>query len=444
MADAVISVATEEAVRPLLDSISTQLGYIRNYKTNFENLERQHQKLKDTLVQVQHSVEEAKNTGEEIERKVVKWLNSAEKIIAEVTEIIDDNNGANMRCFKSLCPDLKERYQHSKRAVVKAMEVSELEKDGKLLGKVSYRTPPKETWHPSSKLYEDIESRRSTVENILNALRNPDINMVGVHGMGGIGKTTLAKEVGKQAEEQRLFDALVFVEISEKPDIMKIQDAIADKLDLQFRENSESGRARALCQRCKKESRLLIILDNIWKGLDLEIVGIPFANDHPGCKLLLTARSIDVLSNDMNSLKNFSVHRLDDKEAQDLFMKVAGACIEQRGLQSLALDVAKECGGLPIAIVTIAKALKNKEKYEWKSALHELQHPSVESLEESVAIEAYSCIKLSYDYLKSEELKSTFLLCSTMIFISNASVERLLRYAMGLCLFNTINTIEAA
>ncbi|KAK3219322.1 hypothetical protein Dsin_013292 [Dipteronia sinensis] len=96
MAEAVISVATEEAVRPLLDSIATQLGYIWNYKTNFENLEGQHQKLKDTLVQVQHSVEEAESKGEEIEQKVVKWLNSAEKIIAEVTEIIDDNNGANI------------------------------------------------------------------------------------------------------------------------------------------------------------------------------------------------------------------------------------------------------------------------------------------------------------------------------------------------------------
>ncbi|TXG69557.1 hypothetical protein EZV62_004492 [Acer yangbiense] len=443
MAEAATAKGAEIAVELVVDSISTQLGYIWNYRTNFDNLKRQHEKLEGTRVQVQHSVKEATRNGEEIEQKVVSWLDSVEKINAETTKIIEDNQRANMRCFRSLCPDLKKCYQHSKKAAVKGMKVSKLEKEGKF-DKVSYRNPPKETWHPSSKLYQDIESRRSIVENILNALRNPDINMVGVHGMGGIGKTTLAKEVGKQAEEQTLFDALVFVEVSEKPDIRKIQGAIADKLGLKFHEETESGRARALCQRCKKESKLLIILDNIWKGLDLEIVGIPFANDHPGCKLLLTARSIDVLSNDMNSLKNFPVHRLDDKEAQDLFMKVAGACIEQHGLQSLALDVAKECGGLPIAIVTVAKALKDKQEFEWKSALHELHHPSVESLKDYVATEAYLCIKLSYDHLKSEELKSIFLLCSTLIFISNASVEGLLRYAVGLHLFSTINTMEAA
>ncbi|KAL5758726.1 hypothetical protein ACOSP7_021337 [Xanthoceras sorbifolium] len=184
-----------------------------------------------------------------------------------------------------------------------------------LTSRISYRTNPRETWHPSSKLYEDFESRRSTVEDILNQLRHPNVNIVGVHGMGGMGKTTLAREVGKQAEEQMLFDVVVFVEISEKPEIKKIQEAIADNLGLEFRERSEFGRARLLCKRLKQEINVLLILDNIWKGLNLETVGIPFGNDHPGCKLLLTARSIDVLLNDMNSRQNFSIDCLSEKRS---------------------------------------------------------------------------------------------------------------------------------
>ncbi|TXG69608.1 hypothetical protein EZV62_004543 [Acer yangbiense] len=441
MADAVISAATEEAVRPLLDSIATQLGYIWNYKTNFDNLKKQVQKLQDRRVALEHSITEARCQGEEIEQHVLIWLDSAEKINEEVTKIIDDNNRANMLCFKNVCPDLKKRYQHSKKASVKAMEVSELEKEGKF-DKVSYRTPPKETWHPSSKPFEDFESRRSTVENVLNELRKPNVNMVGVYGMGGIGKTTLAKEVGKQAEEQRLFDAVVFVEVSEKPDTRKIQGAIADKLGLEFREETESGRARKLCERLKKESKILLILDNIWKGLDLEIVGIPFGNEHRDCKLLLTARGIEILSNDMDCQNNFHVGNLDEKEAWDLFKTVAGACIDQHNLQSLALDVAKRCGGLPIAIVTIAKALKDKQELEWKNALRELMRPSSENFVGSVTAEAYSCIRLSYNQLISDELKSTFLLCSIMGFTSDASIEELLRYGTGLSLFRTVYTME--
>ncbi|KAL5758750.1 hypothetical protein ACOSP7_021361 [Xanthoceras sorbifolium] len=400
MAEAVITVVTEQAVQPLVDSISTQLGYIWNYKTNFDNLEKEVQKLQGRREAMKHRVEEATRNGEEIEQQVVNWLDSVNKMIDEAAEIIDENKQASMKCFKRLCPDLKKRYQHSKKAAGKAEDVVRLREDGKF-DRVSYRTIPKETWHTSNKPYEDFESRRSTVENILNALRNPDTNMVGVYGLGGVGKTTLVKEVGKQAEEQRLFVAVVFVEISEKPDTIEIQGVIGDKLGLEFREETKSGRARKLCERLKKESNILLILDNIWKVLDLGTVGIPFGNEHPGCP-----------------------------------------CIEQH--KSLAFEVAKRCGGLPIAIVTIAKALKDKPVHEWRNALRELERPSAENLEGSVTAEAYSCIRLSYNHLETDELKLTFLLCSTIAFTYHSSTENLLRYGMSLNIFRTVCTMEEA
>ena len=157
MADAVISVATEEAVRPLLDSIATQLGYIWNYKTNFDNLKKQVQNLQDKRVALEHSIIEARRQGEEIEQYVVSWLNSVNMKIYEAKVIIEDDNKADNKCFKSLCPDLKKRYQHSKKAAVKAKDVSELHNEGKF-DRISYRNLQEETWHPSSKPFEDFES----------------------------------------------------------------------------------------------------------------------------------------------------------------------------------------------------------------------------------------------------------------------------------------------
>ncbi|KAL5823722.1 hypothetical protein ACOSQ3_021705 [Xanthoceras sorbifolium] len=144
MADAVISVVAEEAVRPLVDSIATQLGYIWNYKTNFDNLDKQLQKLQGRRDMMQHTVEEAKRNGEEIEQQVVNWMNSVNEMIDEAAEIIDENKQANMKCFKRLCPDLKKRYQHSKKAALKAEDVVGLWEEGKF-DRVSFRTPPKET-----------------------------------------------------------------------------------------------------------------------------------------------------------------------------------------------------------------------------------------------------------------------------------------------------------
>ncbi|KAL5825721.1 hypothetical protein ACOSQ3_021784 [Xanthoceras sorbifolium] len=439
MAEAFISAPAEIATKHAVDSIATHVGYICNYKTNFENLEKQLQNLKCRRDSVQHAVEQATRNGDEIEQQVVNWLDSVSKMIDEAAEIIDHNKRVNMLCFKSLCPDFKNRYEQSKKAARKTDDVSKLYDEG-TFARVSFPTLPAETWHPDG--YEYFKSRQSTLESILNALRDHDVNMVGVYGMGGSGKTTLVREVAKMVEEDKLFNKAVFAEVSDTVDIRKIQGVIAERLGLEFHEDTEPVRADRLRNRIMQESKILLILDNIWKDLDLAAVGIPFGNNHVGCKLLLTSRDMDLL-NEMGSKTNFFVDILEEEEARNLFMKIAGVGEEKRDLRSLAFEVAKECEGLLVAIITVANALKNKQECEWRIALRELSNPpSLENVEGSVVKKAYACIHLSYKQLESGELKSTFLLCSTMGCTQDASIEVLLRYAVGLSLFKEENTIE--
>ncbi|KAL5824894.1 hypothetical protein ACOSQ3_020957 [Xanthoceras sorbifolium] len=199
--------------------------------------------------------------------------------------------------------------------------------------------------------------------------------------MGGVGKTTLAKQVATEAKRYRLFDKTVFVEVSESPDIKNIQGVIADNLGLQFTEETTSGRANRLCDRLKKEEKILLILDNIWESIDFEKVGIPFENDGKGLKLLLTTRNRNVLTNMVDSQCNFHIQALNGEDAWSLFKSITRTRVMQPDLKSTALQVAKECGAMPVAIVTIARALKEKGKNEWKNALRELKIPCSESFE---------------------------------------------------------------
>ena len=68
---------------------------------------------------------------------------------------------------------------------------------------------------------------------------------------------------------------------------------------------SEEGREARLHQRMKDEKTILVILDDLWAELELGKIGIPFADDHKGCKILLTSRNRDILSNDMGTQKEF-------------------------------------------------------------------------------------------------------------------------------------------
>ncbi|KAK9218241.1 hypothetical protein WN943_006878 [Citrus x changshan-huyou] len=229
--------------------------------------------------------------------------------------------------------------------------------------------------------------------------------------MGGIGKTTLVKKVARQAMEDKLFDMVVFSEVLQTPDIKKIQQEIAEKLGLELPEEVESRRASRIFERLRDE-KILVVLDNIWKHLDLETVGIPFGEDHKGCKLLLTARDRSVLLK-MGSKDNFLINNLNDEEAWRLFKMMAGDDVENRELKSTAIDVARACGGLPVALTTVAKALRGKSLHEWKNSLRELRTPSMGNFE-GVSAETYSSIELSFKYLKGGQLKELFRLCSLM------------------------------
>ncbi|KAK2640676.1 hypothetical protein Ddye_028471 [Dipteronia dyeriana] len=371
IATSIAAKVSEYFVEPIIHPLS----YIWNYKTNFQNLETELRKLNGRREAVEHSVEASRRNGEEIEQQVNSWIDSAKKINNEASQVIQENQQANTECLNGWCSNPVKRHKHSRKAAKKVKAVVEVFGEGDF-ERVSYRTIPEETWLPSlMKGYEAFESRMSTSKDILSELGNPDVNMVGVCGQSGIGKTMLVKEIARQAKVKKLFDEIVFAEVSKTPDIKKIQGEIADKLGLQFRKESESGRARALCARLKKENKILLILDDIWGRLDLDKVGIPSEEDHKGCKLLLTARDQDVLASKMDSQSNFPIGVLNEEEAWSLFKKTVGNCIEDPNLDSIAKDVAKACRGVPKVIVTKARELKHKGEYEWKNALVELRKP---------------------------------------------------------------------
>ncbi|KAA3472713.1 putative disease resistance protein [Gossypium australe] len=121
--------------------------------------------------------------------------------------------------------------------------------------------------------------------------------------MPGVGKTLLVKEVSRQVQEGKLLDSMVMAIVSPTPNIQKIQDQIAMLLVLKIVEKSMIVRGHKLCERLRNEKKVLIVLDDIWKKLDLEEAGIPFRSQHKGCTILLTSKDQNVLRNEMDATK---------------------------------------------------------------------------------------------------------------------------------------------
>ncbi|KAA3472096.1 putative disease resistance protein [Gossypium australe] len=145
------------------------------------------------------------------------------------------------------------------------------------------------------------------------------------------------------------------------------------------------------------------------------------------------------LLKDMDAKKSFPIGVLEHEEAWEFFKKIAGDGVESSDLLPIATEVAKKCGGLPIAISTLATSLRNEPPFVWKDALRQLSKPSSSNFK-GVPGSVYSTIEWSYDRLQSEDHKQTFLLCSLLG--HNLHLEFLLMCAMGIGLFHGVSTVE--
>ncbi|XP_044482580.1 putative disease resistance protein At3g15700 [Mangifera indica] len=409
--------------------ICRQFKYLFNYTTNFKNLEMEVDKLKNTREEVERKIIAAERNVEVINQNVKKWQDSAQKMIDKAEQLIQEKAN-NPRCFRGLCSNFIIHYKQSKRAFkLKRDDIDPLLQQERELSPISYQTNPPEIWLRSSENYLAFESRNSTLKNVWDALNDENVFMIGVYGMGGLGKTTLVQEVGRKAKAEKLFDDIVFVEVSESPDIKKIQTAVADNLGLKF--ESESERAKKLYSRMEGKN-ILLIIDNIWEPLEFEkTIGIPCGADRGRNKLLFTTRNLDVLES-MGSTNNFGMGILNEEEAWTLFTKMTALTdnvIQIDRLHSLPNDVCKECAGLPIVICTIGRALiKKTEPFDWKDVLQELRAPSPTNFTELLK-EEYRKIELSYRYLRNDELKKTFLIASLLE--NNTSISDLIKHVVG-------------
>ncbi|XP_028760277.1 disease resistance protein At4g27190-like [Neltuma alba] len=287
----------------------------------------------------------------------------------------------------------------------------------------------------------DFKPRASIFDSLFKAIKDGKNKMVGLYGIGGSGKTTLAIEVGKKAEGLKLFDKAVMVVVSRPLNVRNIQEEIKGKVGLKFEENTESTIAPKLLTELKS-MKILIILDDVWSDLDLQQIGIPM---NENCHVLLTTRRRDVCVH-MDCEEIFELPLLIEEEAWDLLKMHANITHDSLNeFVGVGKKIVDECKGLPIAIVTVGRALRGKGIVEWKSALWRLRQSLPLDIDES-SRGPYACLKLSYDYLPTSLAKQLFLLCSMFPEDHQIHKEDLIRFAKGTLKFegNIVYTMEDA
>ncbi|XP_017976510.1 PREDICTED: TMV resistance protein N-like [Theobroma cacao] len=233
-------------------------------------------------------------------------------------------------------------------------------------------------------------------------------NKVGIAilcGIGGIGKTTMAKVVYNlniQRFESFSFLADVRETIQERNGLVRLQrqlisDILKGKANKIY--NSDDGIIKI--KEAVRRRRVLLVLDDVDDSdIITKIIGaqIPF---HPGSKIIITSRH-QSSSSYGDLCKVFEVKELAFNESLQLFNWYAfGQNDPIDSYIEYARSVVKHCGGLPLALQVLGSSLSGKSINVWRSALEKLQAIPDSKIQK--------ILRISYDSLQDDHDKNLFL-----------------------------------
>ncbi|XP_042757386.1 disease resistance protein RPV1 isoform X2 [Lactuca sativa] len=249
---------------------------------------------------------------------------------------------------------------------------------------------------------EKLVGMETQIKNIVLSLGTgcDDVRMIGIKGMGGAGKTTLARALFDQISFQ--FEGKSFVEnvrevsnasLSGLKSLQKqvLRDALNDN-NIRV---SSVHEGKSTMKKMMPNRKVLIVLDDVDRIDQLEVLAGEPNWFKAGSVIIITTRDEQVLVAHRVKFIH-DVNLLSDKEAICLFSRFAfGRDIQIQGYEELSRKVVRYAAGLPLTIRVLGSFLCGKDEPEWRDALERLKTiPETETLKKLEL--SYTCLEEDY------------------------------------------------
>lgn len=260
-----------------------------------------------------------------------------------------------------------------------------------------------EAEHRSTKEQSKSEAEQRSDEN------NP-LEIVSIHGMLGLGKTTLARKVLNDPQVEYHFFTRIFVSVSKDYSKKEVLLCILSDFIKDIRDRNMSEPQLVAEVREALKHKYLIVMDDVWDTKAWEDLKDAFPDNKRGSRVLITTRHKPVATYAATNNDPYLLRFMTLEEAEELLRtKVfdVNECPEK--LRSAESRILRKCGKLPLAIVVTAGILRNDPKNEkwWETvaqkslSMDELDSDSQKQLVDDL-------IRRSYDHLR-HVYKSCFL-----------------------------------
>ncbi|XP_010233813.1 disease resistance protein RPP13 [Brachypodium distachyon] len=213
--------------------------------------------------------------------------------------------------------------------------------------------------------------RKDIVDWLTASVRK--LNVVSIVGFGGLGKTTLAKQVYDEIRGK--FECMAFVSVSQRPDMTSLLSGLQLKLGVyQSRRAHEVTDIIDRLREHLKNKRYLIVVDDLWDQSAWDTIRCVFPEGDNGGTVIVTTRLDDVACGACHDHHGY-IYRmkpLANEDSKRLFFsrvfRSEDGCPPQ--FEEVSAQILKKCGGLPLAIITIASLLASRQarsRRDWES-----------------------------------------------------------------------------
>ncbi|KAI9160909.1 hypothetical protein LWI28_012705 [Acer negundo] len=403
--------------------LQDNLNTLRNLKRDLEAISKDVERRADFAEQQQY----AERTNE-----VKCWLESVQLKLKKVDGILrKGDDEIQQKCLGSCCPrHCCTTYKLGKQVLKEIDVVKELKENRSSLVVADKLPRPKIDEMPMEKTV----GMDSMFDEVWKYVEDHEVGIIGLYGMGGVGKTTLLKKLNNRfLETSHNFDVVIWVVVSKEVKLDKIQETILNKIGISkemWIDKNEDERAAQILGRLRNK-RFVLLLDDLWDRLDLSKLGVSFSNNQNGFKIVFTTRSGEVCCQ-MGAKKIFKLNGLPQEAALRLFRQNVGEHVlnSHHELSKLAEIVTQECDGLPLALVTIGRAMASRTTPEdWRYAIKVLK--SYPSRFTEMGKYVFPTLRFSYDSLSDDTLKNCFLYCSIFPEDHNISNRELIELWIG-------------